>query len=75
MPNPKKSRVRHLLKAFTRRFIASSTTFLLAWFFFQDDVQAVQKATGIAIAESILRMGLYYFHERAWYRYGKLGRE
>jgi len=48
---------------------------LLAWFFFQDDAQAVQKATSIAIAESILKMGLYYFHERAWYRYGKLGRD
>ena len=75
MPNPKKSRIRHLLKAFTWRFIASGTTFLLAWFFFQDDAQAVQKATSIAIAESILKMALYYFHERAWYRYGKLGRD
>ena len=74
-PNPKKSIIRHLLKAFTWRFIASGTTFLLAWFFFQDDAQAVQKATSIAIAESVLKMGLYYFHERAWYRYGKLGRD
>ena len=41
---------------------------------FQDDSEAVQKATSVAIAESILKMGLYYFHERAWYRYGKLGR-
>jgi uncharacterized membrane protein len=48
---------------------------LLAWFFFQDDAQAVQKATSIAIAESILKMALYYFHERAWYRYGRLGRD
>ena len=75
MPNPKKTRVRHLLKAVTWRFIASGTTFLLAWFFFKDDAQAVQKATSIAIAESVLKMGLYYFHERAWYRYGKLGRD
>jgi len=75
MPNSKKSRVRHLLKAFTWRFIASGTTFLLAWFFFQDDAQAVQKASSIAIAESILKMALYYFHERAWFRYGKLGRD
>ena len=58
MSNPKKSRLRHLLKAFTWRFIASGTTFLLAWFFFQDDAQAVQKATSIAIAESVLKMGL-----------------
>ena len=74
MPNPKKSRLRHVAKAVTWRVIASGTTFLLAWFFFQDDVQAVQKATSIAIAESVLKMGLYYFHERAWYRFGRLGR-
>ncbi len=75
MPNSKKSRIRHLAKAVTWRLIASATTFSLALFFFQDDAEAVQKATSVAIAESILKMGLYYFHERAWYRYGKLGRE
>lgn len=74
MPNAKKSRVRHLAKAVTWRVIASGTTFLLAWFFFQDDAKAVQKATSVAVAESVLKMALYYFHERAWYRYGKLGR-
>ena len=40
--------------------------------FFQDD-KVVQKATSVA-CESVLKMALYYFHERAWYRYGKLGR-
>lgn len=75
MPNAKKSRVRHLAKAVTWRVIASGTTFLLAWFFFQDDAKAVQKATSVAVAESVLKMALYYFHERAWYRYGKLGRK
>lgn len=75
MPNFKKSRIRHLVKAFTWRVVASTTTFLLAWFFFQDDAQAVQKATSIAVAESLLKMGLYYFHERAWFRFGRLGRE
>lgn len=75
MTDPKKSRIRHLAKAVTWRIIASVTTFLLAWFFFQDDAQAIQKATSVAIAESVLKMGLYYFHERAWYRYGSLGRK
>ena len=74
MPNVEKSRIRHLAKAVTWRIIASGTTFLLAWFFFQDDAKAVQKATSVAVAESVLKMALYYFHERAWYRYGKLGR-
>ena len=74
MPNVKKSRTRHLAKAITWRIIASSTTFLLAWFFFKDDTQVVQKATSVAVAESVLKMALYYFHERVWYRHGKLGR-
>ena len=75
MSSPKKARIRHLAKAFTWRLIASATTFSLALFFFQEDAEAVQKATSVAVAESILKMGLYYFHERAWYRYGKLGRD
>ena len=74
MSDAKKSRVRHLAKAMTWRIIASGTTFLLAWFFFQDDEQAVQKATSVAVAESVLKIALYYSHERAWYRYGRLGR-
>tara|TARA_B100001248_G_scaffold245231_1_gene214906 strand:- start:241 stop:531 length:291 start_codon:yes stop_codon:yes gene_type:complete len=74
MLNAKKSRIRHLAKAVTWRIIASGTTFLLAWFFFQDDAKAVQKATSVAVAESVLKTALYYFHERAWFRYGKLGR-
>ena len=75
MSNARKSRVRHLAKTVTWRIIASVTTFLLAWFFFQDDTHAVEKATSLAIAEGALKMSFYYFHERAWYRYGKLGRE
>ena len=69
-----KSRIRHLAKTFTWRIIASLTTFALALFFFQGQADVVQKATSIAVAESVLKMGLYYFHERVWYRYGKLGR-
>ena len=61
------SRKRHIVKTITWRIIASGTTFLLALFFFQDDEKAVEKATGIAIAESAIKMVFYYFHERDWY--------
>ena len=61
------SRKRHIVKTITWRIIASATTFLLAWLFFHDDAKAVEKATGIAIAESAIKMVFYYFHERAWY--------
>ena len=63
------SRKRHIAKTITWRIIASTTTFILALIFFKDDPNAAQKATGIAIAETILKMVFYYFHERAWYKY------
>ncbi len=28
---------------------------------------ATEKATGVALTESVIKMGLYYFHERFWY--------
>ena len=59
---------RHIAKTLTWRVIASATTFLLAWAFFREDEAAVEKATGIALAESALKMVFYYFHERAWYK-------
>jgi uncharacterized membrane protein len=67
----KKSEVsfkRHLAKTITWRIIASTTTFILAYVFFHDDESAVQKATYVAIAETVIKMALYYFHERAWYK-------
>jgi uncharacterized membrane protein len=62
------TRKRHIAKTFTWRIIASLTTFLLALFFFKEDPQAYKKATSVAIAESILKMAFYYFHERIWYK-------
>ena len=62
------SRKRHIVKTITWRVIASATTFILAILFFHDDEKAVEKATGIAFAESAIKMVFYYFHERAWYK-------
>lgn len=59
---------RHIAKTITWRIIASGTTFILALLFFREDEAAVEKATGIAIVESILKMLFYYLHERAWYK-------
>lgn len=61
-------RKRHIAKAITWRVIASGTTFLLAMLFFKGTEGAVEKATYVAIIESFLKMALYYFHERAWYK-------
>lgn len=62
------SQKRHLAKTITWRVIASFTTFVVALVFFRDDPLATEKATGVAITESIIKMGLYYFHERMWYK-------
>ena len=62
------SKKRHLAKTITWRIIASITTFLLAYLFFRDDKEAVSKASGVALAEAAIKMALYYFHERAWYK-------
>jgi uncharacterized membrane protein len=67
----KRSRQRHIAKTITWRIIASATTFTFVYVVFGD----IRAASGIMVMESILKMVLYYFHERAWFRYGNLGRE
>lgn len=62
------ARKRHIAKTFTWRIVASLTTFLLTLFFFKEDPNATQKAINVAILEAILKMVLYYFHERIWFR-------
>ena len=62
------SKKRHLAKTITWRCIATLTTFLLALLFFREDSEAVEKATGVAVAEFFVKMLLYYLHERAWYK-------
>ncbi|MFY0626278.1 MAG: DUF2061 domain-containing protein [Reichenbachiella sp.] len=61
-------KLRHILKAFTWRLVASGTTFILALIFFAGHEDAMEKATWIAIIESVLKMAFYYGHEEAWYR-------
>ncbi|WP_124980946.1 DUF2061 domain-containing protein [Nonlabens xiamenensis] len=62
------SKKRHIAKTITWRIIASVTTFILAYLFFKEDPDAATKATGVALAETVIKMVLYYFHERAWYK-------
>jgi len=62
------SKRRHIAKAITWRVIASTTTFLLAMFFFGDDPNAKEKATAVAVSEAVLKMVLYYLHERVWFQ-------
>lgn len=54
---------RHLAKAITWRIIASLTTFLIGW------IVTGNMEFGMTIggADVVIKIGLYYFHERAWY--------
>ncbi|MBI9067973.1 MAG: DUF2061 domain-containing protein [Salinivirgaceae bacterium] len=66
--------IKSIFKTITWRIIASTTTFAIAMFFFADDPLAAQKATGVALTESAIKMVLYFFHERAWaqLRWGRM---
>ena len=67
----KKSRIRHIAKTITWRIIASLTTFILAYIFTQD----ITKSFWLMGTEMVLKLLLYYYHERVWFKYGKLGRD
>ncbi|RMG80812.1 MAG: DUF2061 domain-containing protein [Bacteroidetes bacterium] len=58
---------RHLAKTLTYRIVAATTTFLIAWLFFREDEYVIQKAGGVALMESFVKMAIYYLHERIWY--------
>ena len=59
---------RHLAKAITWRIVASTTTFLIGWVVTGD----MNFGMTIGAADVIIKIALYYFHERIWYhsKYG-----
>jgi len=63
----KVSRKRHIVKTITWRIIPSGTNFFWLCSFFMTMKRRLKKGTGIAIAESAIKMVFYYFHERDWY--------
>ncbi len=56
------SRIRTIIKAFSWRFIATLVTFTVAWVVTKELTFAAE----IGIADSLIKLGAYYFHERAW---------
>ena len=69
--DPIQSRRRHSAKTITWRVIGTVDTVLIGWVVTGDPWIGVQ----VGGVEMVTKMVLYYFHERAWFRYGKLGRE
>ena len=63
------SRKRHILKTITWRIIGTLDTMVLSW------IITGNWKWGVAIGgvELITKMVLYYFHERAWYKFSNFG--
>lgn len=60
--NLKESRLRSVLKSLSYRVIGTITTSLLAWFVTGE----LSVALTIGALEPIVKMAVYYLHERAW---------
>ena len=60
---------RHIAKTITWRIIGTLDTMIIAW------IITGSWEWGLAIGgiEVFTKMILYYFHERAWYRFSKFG--
>ena len=58
----KESRLRSILKAFTWRIIATSTTMTVTYFVTGD----LTAASVVGVFDFFLKMMLYYLHERGW---------
>ena len=67
----KQSRLRHIAKTVTWRVVGTVDTILVSWWVCGDPFVGFE----IGLFELITKTLLYYFHERAWFRYGRLGRE
>lgn len=62
----KDSQKRTIAKTLTWRVTATITTFLIAWLVFKDDPKVELKASITALIELVLKLIIYYVHERAW---------
>jgi uncharacterized membrane protein len=55
---------RHIMKTFTWRIIATLTTTLIAWVITGDPMVGLK----VGSIEFIVKMLLYYMHEKAWHQ-------
>ena len=58
----KTKKFKSLKKAVSWRVVASVTTMIIAYLF----IGSIEIALGIGAIESLLKIGLYYLHERLW---------
>ncbi len=64
------SHIRTITKTLSWRFVATLITFSVAWLVTGKLTFAVE----IGVADTLIKLGAYYFHERLWIRvkFGKL---
>ncbi len=67
----KDSPTRSVLKAISWRFVASGATFIISFFVFRystdkTDTQVLKFASAIASVDVVVKLILYYLHERLW---------
>lgn len=55
-------RFRSLLKAISWRVLATTITLLTVWGF----TKRLYFAVGVSVVDGIIKMVVYYFHERGW---------
>jgi len=58
------SHARSIAKALSWRFLATIITFSVAWLI----TGALAGAVAIGLTDTIVKLGIYYAHERAWDR-------
>jgi len=65
------SRKRHIAKALSWRAVGTLDTMIVSWFVTGDPLMGLS----IGLMEVVTKTGLYYMHERAWYRLSDFGVE
>ena len=63
------ARKRHILKTITWRIVGTLDTMILSWII----TGSLKVGLAIGGVEVITKMVLYYFHERAWYKFSNFG--
>lgn len=59
---------RHILKTVSYRFVGTLTTFFTAYML----GASLQLSSLLGIGELLIKPVLYFLHERAWYKFGKI---
>ena len=60
---------RNLVKTVSYRILSAGIGFLVMWYITGN----IKIGVAFGVAEMLLKPGLYYLHERAWYRWIKFG--